>query len=453
MKRFLSNLITIVATGAASAPLLAAVPADEAAKLKSTLTPLGAEKAGNAAGTIPAWTGAPVSMPAAKPGAPRPEPFANEKPAFSITAQNVSQYADKLTEGQQAMFKKYPNYRIDVYPTHRTASAPQWVYDNTFKNATRARTVKNGYAVEGAYGGIPFPVPKSGTEAMWNNLLRWQGEHARELMSTYITTSDGKRVLVSDSEIWLQWPYYYKDGSAEQAKNEFFFIRLITHGPSQKAGEAVLVRDTLDPTEGRPSWQYLTGQRRVRKLPNATYDTPSFVTSGVSNFDEIYVFSGPMDRYDWKIVGKREMIIPYNNNKFVQPEKIDSVLGERYLNPDHVRWELHRVWVVEANLANGKRHVMPKRRFYLDEDTWQAVLADGWDAKGQLWKTFWYLNLVIPELPGVVGSSFGHYNLQTGDWIANDLINGKNSQPNPKYGPRLPDSHYTSDAMAGEGVR
>lgn len=445
------SLPAVLGLAAACSLAFAGVPADEAAKLKSSLTPFGAEKAGNAAGTIPAWTGTAVGSPASKPGAKRVDPFAAEKPLFSVTAQNVAQYADRLTEGQQAMLRKYPNYRIDVYPTHRTAAAPQWVYENTFKNATRAKTTQGGFAVEGAYGGIPFPIPKSGTEAMWNHLLRWQGESMRQLFSTYITTSDGKRVLASNSEGWFQWPYYAKDGSAEQAKGDWLYLRVVTHGPAQKAGEAILARNTLDPTSGTPTWQYLTGQRRVRKLPNASYDTPSFVTSGVSNFDEIFVFSGPMDRYDWKILGKKEMLIPYNNTKFVQAGKDEAVLSERFLNPEHVRWELHRVWEIEATVGQGKRHVIPKRRFYLDEDTWQAVLADGWDAKGQLWKTFWYLNQLAPELPGVVAGPFGHYNLQTGDWIANDITNEKPEQP--KLTPRLPDSHFSPDALAGEGVR
>ena len=430
---------------------LAAVPEADAAKLKTTLTPLGAERAANAAGTIPAWTGA-ATPAAGGNGGRRTDPFASEKPLYSISAQNVAQYAAQLSEGQQAMFKKYPNYRIDVYPTHRTAIAPQWVYDNTFKNATRATNAKNGEAVEGAYGGIPFPIPKTGNEAMWNHLLTWQGEAFRWNFHTYITTADGKRVFASDSTVQIQEPYYYKDGSLETFKNEYQLLRLVTNGPAQKAGEALLIRDSTDMADvGRQSWQYLTGQRRVRKLPNALYDTPSFVTSGVSNFDEIFLFSGPMDRYDWKIVGKQEMIVPYNGNKLYGPAKDDQVMLERFLNPDDVRWELHRVWVVEANLAQGKRHVMSKRRFYLDEDTWLAVLSDGWDAKGQLWKTFFYMNAVAPDMPGVVPGVFGHYNLQTGGWIVDKLMNEKNDQV--RFIARQPDSVFTPDALAGEGVR
>ena len=120
----------------------AAVTADEAAKLKTELTPLGGERAGNKDGTIPAWTGGYTTpIPGDKPGGRRGDPFKGEKPLFSITARNLGQYEEKLSDGQKALLKKDPEYRIDVYKTHRTAVAPQAVYDNTFRNATRAKLV------------------------------------------------------------------------------------------------------------------------------------------------------------------------------------------------------------------------------------------------------------------------------------------------------------------------
>jgi hypothetical protein len=426
----------------------AAVSAEEAAQLKGPLTPLGAEKAANKDGSIPAWTGGLTQ--AGKSGGKRADPFAGEKPLFTVTAQNVAKYADKLSDGQQAMLKKYPNYRVDVYKTHRTASAPQWVYDNTFKNATRGKLAKDGYSFEGAYGGIPFPMAKTGVEAMWNSTLAWGGEAMDYDFRIYITTADGQRVLAGNVLVENQWPFFAKDGSPENMRN-FHQYRLTVNGPPQKAGEALILQETPDQFNGRQVWQYLTGQRRVRKLPNAAYDTPSFVTSGVSNFDEISLFDGPMDRYDWKLVGKKELIVPYNSNKIYVPSKDGDILSERFLNPDHMRWELHRVWVVEANLLPGKRHVMPKRTYYLDEDTWLAVLSDGWDAKGQLWKTFWRHAVAAPELPGVVPGMFGHYNLQTGDWIANMVMNERPDQI--KFVPTRPNSHFSPDSLAGEGVR
>jgi hypothetical protein len=448
------GLVAAVAATLVTAPVRAQVSAEQAEQLKTTLTPLGAERAGNKDGTIPAWTGGDTTLPAGwKPGGRRPDPFASEKPLLSITAQNVAQYADKLTDGQQALFRKYPNYRIDVYPTHRTAAAPQWVYDNTLRNATHVKETDGGYSVSGIYGGIPFPIPKNGMQVMWNHILGWRGENWKRDFRVYVTAANGNRFMASDNTVESTYPYYYKDGSVDTLKSTWFNrTRISTNAPPEHVGEAELLWESLDEISlGTQAWAYLTGQRRVRKLPDAAYDTPSLFTSGISNADEIFLFDGPMDRYNWKIVGKREMYVPYNSNKVLQPAKDSDIMEERFLNPNYVRWELHRVWVVEATLREGKRHVMPKRVFYVDEDSWRAVLEDGWDAKGQLWKTFWYLNYDCPDVPGLMPGMFGHYDLLSGEWIANNVMNEKASQIT--FPTRWSDNHFTSEALSAEGVR
>ncbi|WP_028997876.1 DUF1329 domain-containing protein [Azohydromonas australica] len=427
---------------------VAGVSADEAAKLKSELTPLGAEKAGNKDGTIPAWTGG-LSDPKAPRGGRRPDPFASEKPLFSITAQNLAQYADKLAESQVAMFKKHPTYRIDVYKTHRTMAAPQWVYDNTLKNATKASLTKDGAKVESAYGGIPFPIPKSAEEVMWNHRLAWRTPGWHQDFNVWLGTG-GKLILASSGQADYSMPYYYKD-KASDFKGVMWQIRQHTVAPAIRAGEAIIGREPIDDTAGNQTWTYVAGQRRVRKLPVSTYDVPTPASAGLLNFDEINVFAGAMDRYDWKLVGKKEVFIPYNSNKFLQPQKDSDVLGPNFLNPDHVRWELHRVWVVEANLKPGMRHTKPKRRFYCDEDSWVCALGDSWDAKGQLVNAAWHLSYVAPEAPGLLKGAFGVYDLITGDYVANSVLNTFQDQM-PVTEPKS-DSYFTPEAMAADGVR
>ena len=361
------------------------------------------------------------------------------------------QYADKLSDGQKAMLKKFPDtYRIDVYPTRRTAAAPQWVYDNTFKNATRAKL--NGDLVEGAYGGIPFPIAKTGTEVMWNHMLRWRGTSWELHVNQYQLTADGKMVLTTDGRADQQMQYYFQDGSPEEfAKSNLYWqIRLINAGPPIRAGEAVVGGTNIDGNKDQ-AWVYLTGQRRVRKLPNPCCDTPTPATAGVMSFDEIETWTGRLDRFDWKLAGKKEMFIPYNGNKFLQPRTDAEVITRNHLNPDHVRWELHRVWVVDAALRQGQRHQAPKARYYCDEDTWICVLGDRWDGNGQLWKTLWAQTFVAPDLPGNPISSFGFNDLLSGQGFAGNLYNAKASQY--PIVPRIPASVFTPDALAGEGVR
>lgn len=432
-------------------PAFAAVTPEEAARLKSELTPLGAEKAGNKDGSIPAWTGG-YTTPIAgdKAGGRRGDPFKDEKPQYAVTAKNMEQYAALLTDGTKALLKKYPEYRLDVYPTHRTAAAPQWVYDNTFRNATRAKLAND--VTTGAYGGIPFPIPKSGAEVMWNHMLRWRGTSWQFQVNQYQLTSDGKAVLTTSGTGDQQMPYYLQDGTLEQLNktNEFWLLRLINSGPPIRAGEAIVGRTNLDPSKDQ-AWVYLTGQRRVRKLPNPCCDTPTPSTAGVMSFDELETWNGRTDRFDWKLVGKQEMLIPYNGNKLLQPKTDAEVLGKAYLNPDHVRWEKHRVWVVEATLRAGQRHQAPKSRYYCDEDTWNCVLGDRWDANGQLWKTLWSQTFVAPDLPGTVIGAFGFADLLSGTGFVGNLYNAKAAQYPLK--PRYPDSVFTPDAMAGEGAR
>jgi hypothetical protein len=432
----------------------AAVSAEEAAKLKTTLTPMGAEKAGNKEGTIPAWEGGYTTAPSGyKSGDKRPDSFAGENKLFSITAENLDQHADKLAEGTKFMLKKYPGYRLDVYPTHRTAAAPQYVYDNTFQNATRARTTNKGLSVEGAYGGIPFPIPKDGFEAMFNHLLAWQGEASYEPFRIYLVTPDGKAVLGVEAENYQQYPYYFKDVPMDKWNGDFWHFRQVQTAPPFKAGETMLIRDPVDMYgKGRQAWQYLTGQRRTRRAPTIAYDTPDFVASGQQYFDEPFVFLGALDRYDWKLVGKKEMYIPYNCYKFYQAKDNEVIgAGKQYPNPDYIRWELHRVWVVEANLAPGKRHVVSKRIVYLDEDSWRAVSYDGWDGQGQLWRHTISFPIALPELPGVIPITMGVQNLQTGGRTVTNVINEMPVHYEIK--PCWPDTFFTPDALAGTGVR
>src|SRR5512140_1805085 len=115
----------VAVAAAFAAPAAAELGAADLAKLGTTLTPVGAEKAGNAAGTIPAWDGGITKPPAGyQPGGHYPDPFAGDKPLFTITGQNLDQYKANLSEGQVAMLKKYPDWKMNVYPSHRTASFP-----------------------------------------------------------------------------------------------------------------------------------------------------------------------------------------------------------------------------------------------------------------------------------------------------------------------------------------
>ena len=429
----------------------AAVSPEEAAQLKAELTPFGAEKGGNPQGTIPPWDGGYTTVwPGYRSGQLRPDPFSAETPLLTITADNMDRYADQLSDGVKALLQNFPSYRLKVYPTHRTAAAPQWVYDNTFRNATRAVTQNEGLTVEGAYGGIPFPIPGSGREAMWNHLLAWKGEAAAEDACIYLA-SGAKPILTAQRRADFQYPFYYRDGSPETFRGNYALAKYVGIQPPAVAGERYVVFEPIDQFS-RPTkvWAYLVGQRRVRPAPTITYDTYDSTTSGVAFVDEVWLFKGALDRYDWHILGKKEMFVPYNNNGFFRRD-IHDVLGPRHLNPDHVRWELHRVWVVEARLASGKRHAIARRLLYLDEDSWLGLLYDGWNAQGSLWHTAHALPLIVPELPAVVTFPDVIHDLPAGRYAARYLLN--ESRLHYQMVPRRPEDEFSPAALVGEGIR
>ena len=96
MKRKTTRVLVAALVAAFAGSAFAAVSADEAKKLGTTLTEWGAEKAGNKEGTIPAYNAAtaqparPASYDFKKDPGRRTDPY-NEKPLFTITAQNAAQ--------------------------------------------------------------------------------------------------------------------------------------------------------------------------------------------------------------------------------------------------------------------------------------------------------------------------------------------------------------------------
>jgi hypothetical protein len=369
-----------------------AVSPQEAARLGQDLTPLGGEKAGNADGTIPAWTGgiksaADAGFPNYKSGDHHPDPYATDKPLFTITAANLSQYAAKLTEGHKALFKTYPDYKMIVYQTRRSAASPEHVYEATKRNATTGKLVPDGNGITGALGGVPFPIPQSGVEIYWNHVTRWRGLAASlEIGQAPLTASSSFTLVKFKEEFYFQ---YYEPGMTEaKLSNILLFFTQETTAPARLAGDILLVQETLDQAkEPRRAWVYFSGQRRVRRAPNVAFDNPGTNADNLRTADQFDMYNGSPQRYDWTIVGKKEMYVPYNAYRLQDPQiKYSHMLPKNHLNQDLARYELHRVWVVESKLKPGQNHLYSRRTLYVDEDSWQILAVDCYDARGQLYR-------------------------------------------------------------------
>jgi len=431
----------------------AAVSADDAKKLGTSLTAVGADPGASKDGQIPAYTGGLTTAPAGfnKASGVRPDPFAGEKPTLVITGANMDKYAGSLTEGTKELLKKYSDFKVEVFPTHRSVALPKSVLDNTIKNATKAKTSQGGRVLEGASAGFPFPIPTNGFEAMWNHLARYVGPAYQMKYNSMNIDSSGHAVLATAGEAWQQYPYYIESKSADSAENDLFYqIKVTYSAPARRAGEALLLWDSVNPVEkGRRAWQYLPGQRRVRLAPDIAYDTPNPGTAGTTTYDDAFIFNGAMDRYDFKLIGKKEIYVPYNDYRLVYAPKSEDVATPKFANPDLTRWELHRVWVVEAYLLPGTRHVYSKRVFYLDEDSWIALASDNFDAKGQLFRSGFAFLTPSYDVQAPYADTSAFYDYVAGSWSLFTHIGTQGLN----YTDPLPEKEWSSGSLAASGIR
>ncbi|WP_100642313.1 DUF1329 domain-containing protein [Alteromonas facilis] len=454
MKKF-GMLAAAVALTLSSHATLAKVSADEAAKLGDSLTPLGAEKAGNADGSIPAWTGGITTPPAGfVPGGFHIDPFPEDKPLFEITAANYQEYSSMLSDGQKKMFETYPDtYRMPVYQTRRTASNPQSIYDATKANATRAELLDGGNGLTGAAIGIPFPIPQDGLEAIWNHILRYRGEAvARFGGQAAVTASGDYNVIGFDEELLIN---YSKPGiTPEQLleQNILFMFKQQVTKPARLAGTALLVHETVDQIkEPRKAWTYNTGQRRVRLAPNIAYDTPGTAADGLRTTDDFDMFNGSPNRYNWELKGKQELFIAYNNYK-LHSDKVSyaDILSPNHVNPDLTRFEKHRVWVVEATLKDEFRHVYQKRVFYIDEDSWQIHVADMYDNRGELYRVGLAYGVNYYDVPTHWSTLDVYHDLNSRRYLAIGLDNEERMYD---FTIRPDEKEFTASALRREGKR
>lgn len=433
---------------------LAAVSADQVKQLGQSLTPVGAEAAGNADGSIPAWTGGlPKDAGQLSQEGFLSSPFAAEQPLFTITAQNVAQYQDKLSPGQQAMLQRYAStYRIPVYPSHRSASLPDAVYQAARRNASRTTLVEGGNGLADFATAVPFPIPQNGLEVLWNHITRYRGGSAKRTHVQATPLANGKFVPVYFKQEFT-FRDRIKDFDPANPGNVLFYYKQLVTAPARQAGDVVLVHETLNQVkEPRMAWIYNAGQRRVRRAPQISYDGPYPAAEGQRAADNLDMYNGAPDRYDWKLVGKREMYIPYDSFKLDSPQlKYTDIVKPGHIEPSVTRYELHRVWQVEATLKQGERHIYARRVFFIDEDSWQIVLADHYDSRGTLWRVAegHMTPLYDQQIPWLGVETL--YDLINGRYIVSGM---RNEEKEPiQFGFSSSSADYTPAALRNAGIR
>ena len=416
-------------------------------------TAVGAQKSGNAAGTIPAWTGGITEPPAGyKPGDHHQDPFADDKILFTINGSNFKDYADTLSVGQNAMFDKYPDtYKMNVYKSRRSASFPERIYQKTIENGKTGELTGGGEGVAHVAEGFPFPDPKNAYELMLNHKLKFKGSGGVRYNNQVAPTASGRYTVVRLKEELLG-KYYTEGNTVEDIDNILLYFFQVVESPARLAGRILLVHETMNQQEQpRQAWIYNPGQRRVRRAPNVAYDNPGTASDGLRTNDMTDMFNGAMDRFDWSVIGKKEMYVPYNSYK-VHSGDLDysDIVRPGHLNPELMRYELHRVWVVEATLKDGVRHINSRRTYYLDEDSYQIMLTDHYDKRGNIWRFSEAHCINYYDVPTFWSTVESHHDLRSGRYVAVGL---DNKDPVNTFNVPLSEANYTPQALRKRGRR
>ena len=342
---------------------------------------------------------------------------------------------------------------MNVYPTRRSAAYPQFVYDATKKYAQTAELIEGGNGIKNTAIGIPFPVPANGLEAIWNHLLRYRGLSIARLGGQAMPTASGSyNVIGFDEKLLVKYSDPAATPEALQQSNVLFKFKQKVTEPARLAGTALLVHETMDQIlTPRQAWTYNTGQRRVRRAPNVAYDAPGTASDSLRTTDDFDMFNGSPNRYEWTLKGKKEMYIPYNSYKLHSDKlKYDDILQAGHINPEHVRYEKHRVWVVEANLKDGTRHIYKKRVFYIDEDSWQIHVTDIYDNRDQMYRVAMAHGLNYYDVPTHWSTLDVYHDLNSRRYLAIGLDNEESMYD---FTQSFKDNEFTQSALRREGKR
>ena len=410
----------------------ARVEISDSEKIGTELTPMGAQIEGNKEGTIPKWTGSirglPKGLEYKGSGSEYPNVYASEKPLFVITKDNIEQYKYQLTPGFIALMEAYPDtFTIPVYKSHRDFRYSEDIELRTRWNVGRAKLESSIDDLLNFTGGAPFPLPENGAQVIWNARMNYPLRIANSTFDEVTTLANGNQQLMRMEEL-LESPMTYEEQPVgrlvEELGENAALIILKMIEPKRRKGEILLVHEPVNQQKyPRKSWIYIPGAQRVKRAPTVGHDTP-FGPGGYMTADDRLGFNGAMYWYDWKLIGKKEMYVPYHNYRFdTAAVKYDQLLTPLHANADYMRYELRRVWVVEATLKDGEKHIYPKRRFYVEEDNWLIVATEAYDGQDELWRVGMNTTLYDYYLEGYILRVQMMHDLQSKAYMAIRLVN------------------------------
>lgn len=412
-------------------------------------TPMGSDVAGDG-NEIPHWEGG-LTQPPEGFDDDYINPFPKDKPLFYIEKSNLEEHKERLSAGQIAFLNKYPEHKFPVYATRRTAAYTDLIYDALKYNAENSELLPRGTGVKQSRLTSPFPNATTGEEMIWNHILRYRGMHSKaELTDAVVYETGAKKVMRKSIEIF--GVYTNPDISEAKRKNKIFLRKRKNIAPPSIAGQMTLIHETLDQVlSPRKAWYYEPGQRRVRRTPDLEYADELFNSDGYKTVDQVDIYNGAPDLYEWKVIGKTIKYIPYNSYRMMG-ESADELIGENSIRFENTRYEAHRVWQVEAELRAGIKHQYAKRVFYIDEDSWQIALADEYaEGDPNVWRYSEAHSVNFYDVPLVWTAGNITYDLKKGGYYAEWLITS-DDKPH-RFDVKLNKRNFTSSAIRREGKR
>jgi len=264
-------------------------------------------------------------------------------------------------------------------------------------------------------------------------------------------TAGGYYVLVRIKQKVI-WPYHETGATTESIGNRLAYLYQEVTGPARQAGQMFLVHEPIDRVkEPRKAWVYNPGLRRVRRAPSIAYDNPGTTADAQRVNDQNDMYNGTPNRYNWTLVGKKEMYVPYNSYRLHSDEvTYEQILQIGHINPELLRYELHRVWVVEAKLKEGTSHIYARRTFLLDEDSWQILVVDIYDHQDEIWRVSEAHVINYYEVPLFWETLAVHYDLQNGRYA----VQGMNNKDRiDQFNTTMNQKDFTPNALRRKGRR
>ena len=442
---------TVKAAPALSGEIPAQMP--DLRQISGRLTPVGAERDANPDGSIPEWAGGLTKAPGAfKPGQRLLDPFADDKPLFTIAAQNAAQYAAKLSAGHRTLLASHKSYKMPVYATRRTAAYPQAIYDATQANLGKAKLIGSD-GLTGAKLGFPFPQPQNGVEAMWNHRVRYRGNSLAAQYTQAVVRANGEVGSKAIQKVEVLFRYGNTEKPTDLKDDNVLLYFLGKYYTTNNAlSFVVLVHETANVERGaRGIWVIPPSIKKMFRIPPVGYDQPYPGSEAIYFVDMLDMYNGAFDRYVWKLIGKRELYIPYNAYRISDGRlKYEQLLTPKHFNQEATRYELHRVWVIEAVERGGKRHAFGKRFFYIDEDSWNVVLVENFDREGRPWR--FQEGHIVPNYEVLMANAAPTvtYDLKDGRYFAIGL---SAEDPPANFNAKLEKSDFTPATVGNRHTR